>query len=230
MKIKQTSITVMLLVISLSLAACGGGSSSSDTATDASLVFQLFPASYFEEGYSASYALTGSFSTGDSIVATLGVLSEGETTFSSQSVAIITEMVSITNTATGAAASTVTEMYFTSAPALLGSYRTIDGVSAMADSMAVIPPSGTIGDFGVIGNYTLSDGTRSSVIWALEDGANGNAQLTITTTTRDSLNRLDATSRVSWLIAQDGTRKAVSVTITYHALDNMTATMSGDKT
>ena len=230
MKIKQTSITVMLLAISLSLAACGGGSSSSDATTDTSLVFKLFPASYFEEGYSASYALTGSFSTGDGIVATLGVISEGATTFNSQTVAIITEMVSVTNTATGAAASTVTETYFTSAPAVLGSYRTIDGVIAMADSMTVIPSSGTIGDFGVVGNYTLSDGTRSSVIWALEDGSNGNAKLTITTTTRDSFNRLDATSRVSWLIAQDGTRKAVAITITYHALDNMTVTMSGNKT
>lgn len=154
------------------------------------------------------------------------------TTFNSQSVTTIDQDLSITNLTSGATSSGLSETYYstdTSNPTLLGDYRTTDGVSSMATSTTPIPLSGSIGDFGAVGSYTLSDGTSSSITWALEDGYNGKAKLVVTSTIRDTSNVLYATEVDTWTISQDGTREAVKVTITYHQSGNLTVILSGNK-
>lgn len=237
MKVIKTIFTItMPLFMSLSLVACGGGggssSSTSDTPTDTSIVFSTFPSTYFGGNYSSTYTLNGSFSNGDNVRATWNIQSGSTTSFNSQSVTTIDQLLSITNTTTSATSGGLSETYYstdTNNLTLLGGYRTIDGVSSMATSTTVIPLSGTIGDFGMVGNYTLSDGTSSSITWALEDGFNGKAKLVTTTTIRDSSNALYATEVDKWLITQDGARESVSVTVTYHQSNNLTLTMSGNK-
>ena len=237
MKVIKTIFTITIpLLMGFSLVACGGGggssSSTSDTPTDTSIVFSAFPSTYFGGNYSATYTLNGSFSNGDNVTATWNIQSGSTTTFNSQSVTTIDELLSITNTTTSATSGGLSETYYstdTNNLTLQGGYRTIDGVSSMATSTTVIPLSGTIGDFGMVGNYTLSDGTSSSTTWALEDGFNGKAKLVTTTTIRDSSNALYATSVYKWLITQDGTRESFSVTVTYHQTNNLTLTMSGNK-
>lgn len=190
------------------------------------------PPAYFDGNYSASYSLSGEFSNGENITATLNTQSGNTTTFNSQSVSTIDESVSLTNTTTNAVSSTYTENYYSpdvSNLTLVGNYRTIDGVTSVATSTSVFPLTARINEFGIIGTYSLSDGSSTSVTWSLADGFNGKAKLIMTTTVRDSSNALYATSIISWTIAQDGTREALQVTVTYHQSGNLTANFSGNK-
>lgn len=234
MSIRKLVSLIIAALISITLTACDGGSSSSSTQTptDPTLVFSLFPAQFFLGSYSASYSLSGSYSNGDTVTGIWQIQSGTTTTFNSQPVVTINQNLSLTNTASGATTSTIGETYYspdTNNLTLVGSYRTIDGVSSMATSTSIIPLTGNVGDFGNVGSYTLSDGTNSSITWSLVDGYNGKAKLVTTTVVRDTSNALFATEVDSWTIAQDGTRESVQVTVTYHQSGNLTLTMSGNK-
>lgn len=236
MKSRALANIAIIVLLSITLVACdkgdNGSSSQANIPTDRTLEFSLFPATYFGGSYSAYYSLVGAMSNGDGVRATFSTQSGSTATFNTQSVTTIEELTAITNATTGAVTTSLREIYYSTDMnnlTILGEYRTIDGVTIIATSPSVLPVTAKIGDFGMVGTYTLSDGTSSSVTWSLEDGYNGKAKLIITTTVQNASNTLYSTTVNSWTISQDGTRGALRITVTYHQQNNLTLTMSGNK-
>ena len=236
MKLRKLINFVLLgLIVILPLAGCGGGESSpstSNTPTDTSIIFSTFPSTYFGGNYSASYSLSGSFSTGENATGTWSIQSGSKTSYNSQSVTTIDYLLSLTNTTSGATSSTLAEEYYATNlynRTLIGQYTATDGVSSIATSTKNIPLLITIGDFGMVGSYSLSDSKSSSITWSLENGFNGKAKLVLTEIVKDTSNVLFSTEVHSWTITQDGTRESVQVTVTMHQSGNLTLTMTGNK-
>ena len=228
--LKKLAISILLVT---ALSACGGGGGgggTTNTPTDPSLVFNLFPPGYFGGSYSDSYSLTGSDNTGDGYTATIAVQSGSTATFNAQPVLTIDQQVTITNTTTNAIGTGSSETYFSTDLnnlMVVGNYSITDNITALPNSLSIIPLTGSIGDFGNIGSYALSDGTSSVNSWALQDGFNGNAKLAMTFVARDSFNALDYTEIDTYTINQDGTIIRVGIVLTLHQFGNLTVTMSG---
>jgi len=225
------AVTKILLLISLSawLSACGGGGSS-DVPTDTSLVFPAFPPGYFDGSYSALYLLTGSSSDDENFSATLREQSSSTVLFNTQPVMTINQQIWITNVTTGAIDTELSEIYYSTDInnlTLVGSLNITDGVITMATSTSIIPLTGSIGDFGNVGSYILSDGTSLTLSWALLDGFNGKAKLEKTAVFRDSSGALEATEVDTYTISQDGTVLHVDIKITFHQLDDLIIILSG---
>jgi len=224
-------IRSLTIITTLVLVGCGGGGGggSNDVPSDRLLVFSLFPPGYFEGNYSDSTSLKGSFSNGDNVTGTLRVQSGSTTIFNSQPVITFDLQLSLTNTTTGATAAVSSEGYFSNDInnlTIVGGLNITDGVVTMATSTSIFPLTGSIGDFGNIGSYTLSDGTTNTRSWALDDGFNGNAKLVIATVSKDSSNVLEFTEVNTSTISQDGTILRTDITVTYHQFGNLTLTLS----
>lgn len=203
---------------------------SNDRPTDRSILFATIPADFFSGNYAATYALTGVYSNGDEASATLSYQSGSTTTHDSLSVNAIDEYLSLTNTTSGAVSSEWGESYYSTDLSdlhYLGNYLHVSGVSTTAISTTPLPLLAKIGDFGVVGSYSASDGTTISSSWALEDGYNGKAKLVITTIKRNAGNVLDTTGIKSWRISEDGGRVFVEVTLTFHQENDLTMSLSG---
>lgn len=225
---------LVLICSILFLTACGGGGGggggSSDVPTDTSLVFNAFPPGYFGGSYSVSYSLTGSSSDGQNFTAILREQSGSTTLFNAQTVMTIDQQISITNTTTGAFSAGSSEGYYSTDInnlTYVGSFDITDGVTTMATSTNVIPLTGSIGDFGNVGSYTLSDGTSLTFSWALLDGFNGKAKVASTGVFNDSAGVLEFTEVDTYTISQDGTVSRVDIRITFHQLGNLVVTLSG---
>ena len=226
---KVTSSVLLLIALSACGGGGGGGNDPTNVPTDTSLVFNLFPPGLFGGSYSGSASLTGSFSNGDNVTATINSQSGSTTVFNAQPVIALDSQVTITNTSTNAVGTSSVEGYYSTDLnnlTAVGSYNSTDGVSSMATSATVIPLTASIGNFGDIGTYTSSDGTSHSSTWILQDGFNGKAKFTKTHVYYDSSNVLEFTEIDSSIISQDGTASDVDIFITFHQL-GLTLTMSG---
>ena len=128
--------------------------------TDTSSVFSVFPPGYFDGSYSVSYSLTGS-SAVEGFTAALSEQSGSTILFMAQPVVTIDQQLSITGTTNGAIGSSSSENYYSTDIfnlTLVGGLNITNGVIAEAASISIIPLKGSIGDFGNVGFYTLSDG------------------------------------------------------------------------
>ena len=220
---------VLFALIFIQGCSSGGDSASSSTPTDTSLVYSTFPAAYFDGSYSASYSLTGSYSNGEKVTATVGEQSGSTATFNSNNVKTIDKNIFLKNVSTGAVVNNLGELYYSTDINNLtyeGTFSFLDGVSAFSTSSKVIPLSGTIGDFGNVGTYTRTDGQNFTQSWSIQDGFNGKAKFVMTVVQKDASNVLFATSIESWTISQNGTREAIKVEVTLHQSGNLTLTLS----
>lgn len=225
-------LTCTVFAVVILSTGCTSNDGVSITPTNTSLVFSTFPDTYFDGSYSTSYSLSGGFSNGEIASAFLGIQSGSTTTFNAQPVETIDRILYITNTSNGSVSSSIKELYYsTDMNNLLieGGYEAINGVSTMATSASVIPQTASIGDFGFIGDYTLSNGTNTIVTWAMLDGFNGNAKFTKTSVNRDSSNELITTSIESWIISQDGTRTGLTIATTFHQIGDLVLIISTPK-
>ena len=228
--IQNSMIKLFLLyaTVILTLNGCVDSGSSSDEPTDKTIAFQLFTDSFFNNTYSISFSLSGNFSNGDKVDASIQSRSAGSKTFNSQSVNTIFTQIQATNKSTGAVVTNSGEEYYSTDKnnlMLIGDYSSIDQVTAIGTSLEVIPLSATIGDFGTIGSYSHSDGKSSTTTWSLEDGYNGKAILKISTIIRDSSGDLDTTSITSRTIDTGGNVSKYSVVVTYHQNSNLVMTL-----
>lgn len=213
-----------LFLMSLTLifvTACGGGETptSTDTPTDTSLAFSAFPPGYFDGNYLASYTLTGSSSDGENYTAIWEIVSGADTTFNSIPVVkAIEKTLTTTNIATNAVVvGAVHSTYFsTDINNLIVEGTGSQGVIYIPTSTAIIPLTGSIGDSGIVGSYTGSDGSSSSTTWSIEDGFNGKAKFVITEVFKDGSSALYLTQVQKWLTIQDGTISGVEAIVTYH--------------
>lgn len=207
------SLVISLIIVFVT--ACGGGSPDS---TETPLVFSAFPPGYFDGNYSASYTLTGSSSDGENYTAIWEIVSGADTTFNSNPVKTIEKTLTTTNIATNAVVvGAVHSTYFsTDINNLIVEGTGSQGVIYIPTSTAIIPLTGSIGDSGIVGSYTGSDGSSSSSTWAIEDGFNGKAKLVITEVFKDGSSALYLTQVQKWLISKNGTISGVEAIVTYH--------------
>lgn len=223
------NLTLLSLFI-ITLISCGGGGG--DSATDPNVVFRLFPANYFQPGYSRTYNLTGSFSNGDQVTARWVNNYLRADNYGGNNYWVMVNDISITNTTTGIANQAVLEHWYNSNPATFyydGYINLTTGtVSGLASptSYTLLPTTATIGDSGQVGNYVVSDGSTETWSWRLENGQNGQAILATRIRVYDPGGALFADETDRFTINPDGVRTAVSVDINYPGL-GLSLSMSG---
>jgi hypothetical protein len=195
------------------------------------LSFRSFPSSYFTAGYKESYSLTGSDTAGGTYVGKWLKQTKSQTIFDGMPAIPQDNLVELTNTQTNAFASVFGVSYFSTDlndRRSLGSESLSDGVISYATSTQTLPLIANIGDFGLVGNYSNSDGTTTSVTWRLENAGNGRAFLFIVENQYYQFGGHELTEEHRFLIAPDGTRLSVTIKVILTA-DNETMTLFGNR-
>jgi hypothetical protein len=175
----------MFLMLALGLAACGGGgSSSTPTPAGTSVDLTSFKNVFLGTSSGAQYsfpALFGSDSQGRAWSGSFTVVADGATTFDGLSVTKRRSLVTL-QLAGGAAVSGTTTSYFRVSDG--SPYKSISstGVTYTATSEVPIPTTAKVGDFGILGVTSGSDGTTSTATWSLDGEFNGASILTISST------------------------------------------------
>ncbi len=218
------------------LSACGSGGGGGDasstpapTPTDTNLAFQSFPAGYFSSGYTETYQLNGSDTSGGTYTATLSATTQAQTTFNGQPAIPVQSLAKITNTQTGAFVTGTSTEYFSTdsgSRMYLGYRDDTTNTTYTAVTLNVIPQSAKIGDFGIVGTYSGGSET-DQITWQLTNANSGLANLVVNNTTTISGN-LDSSEEHSYVIDQSGNRKSLTVKI-YYADSGITITLSGNK-
>ena len=195
--------------------------------TDPNTVFQLFPSTYLTAGYQESYNLTGSDTLGGTHTGSYFVQTQSQTTFNGDPAIPLSLLLEWTNTQTNTFISIPATDYFSTS---LGDMRYVGFVqdtTVVSATTSQIPQTGKIGDFGNVGTYTFNDSSQDVVTWRLTDGQNGRAYLVISTTSNDQSGNLDSSDEVKYLLAQDGTRLALTFRA-YLPSEPVTITLSGN--
>jgi len=222
--------TLTLLAVLISGCGGGGGGTSPNTGgsgnpTDTNLSFKLFPDNYFLN-YNVSANLAGSDNKGNTYTGSSAENSLPETTFLSEYAIPIETIINFTASNVGFAAVTQNQYFGTNASdrRFLG----VDGdITTVSANTFTIPTTAKIGDSGTAGTYTDNSGSISTLTWDIKDGFDGNAKLTLLTTTNDQLGNLDNTFSTTYLIKPDGTRLSVELK-TFNVNVDLEVVLSGN--
>jgi len=219
------------------LTACGsgggGGSSTpAPTPTATNIPFQLFPTSYFSNGYTETYQLTGSDNVGDTFTATWTQTTQAQTTYNGQSAIPVQHVLALTNTQTHATITVTGTDYYSTDPASLMYYGWTDTLNDAFTpiSLNIIPQSATIGTSAInlVGTYAGSGaaaGETETDTWQLTNANNGLANFIMVSSTYSG-STFEETDTTTYVIDQQGNRQSVTVNI----LDNtgLNITLSGN--
>jgi len=232
--IKHTHF-IMWVFISLGLISCGGSDTENGydfIPTDPNTVFSLFPAGYFNEGYSETYNLNGSDTAGGIQTGSYSIQTQAQSIFNSDAAIPFSVILSITNTQTGAFATASGTGYYSANQndlRNLGYDSTTTGVVTVSAITSTLPLTGKINDFGDIGEYTDSAGEKDVDTWRLRDAGNGKAKLTYYSTSFDQFGSAISTSEETYVINPDGTRNSLEFKL-YYPGSGITITLNGNKT
>jgi hypothetical protein len=199
--------------------------------TSSGTTFQLFPDGFLTAGYTESYDLTGSNTSGAAYTATLDVTTQSQTTFNSAAAIPVEHQLHLTNTVTHISGTLTSTDYHTTSLSdheYLGFHNANYGNTASGPSLFAIPESAAIGDSGDIGTYTYSNGNVQTLTWELNDAGSGFAIFVITSTIKDSTGDTLSTEESSYVIDQDGVRESVTMVL-YSSSQGVTITLSGPK-
>jgi hypothetical protein len=226
-------IIVSILFFS-NLVACIPDTDSSSTSTSTtsispSIEFTLFNSEQFVNGYSQSISLTGFDTAGGTQTGTYTVQTQAATTYNNQSAIPSVVTLSITNTKTGASASsTGTEYYSSDLNNLkyLGFTNISSGVTTASATPTAFPKTAKIGDFGNVGVYVNSDGIKDTTTWKLTDAGNGSANFVTLSTTLNQNGTLNGRITTTVKINSSGVRSGHIYKI-YIAESGITLTLNG---
>jgi hypothetical protein len=215
------------LSIILLLVCCGGGGGGGSSATPEATTFMLFPNGYFSAGYQESFNLTGSDTVGGKYTGTFLFKTESPTTFNGEQAIPVSELISATLTGENATETqTGTDYYSDNANSRvdLGFENDTEGTTSIGISLSPIPQTASIGDFGDIGTYPLSNGNTETSNWRLTQAGNGLANLIETSTITDSTGNTISTTEITNVIDTDG--NCHSITVVFYLENTGTVTLS----
>lgn len=228
--------TVVGLWVVAGLFSCGGGGGGgAPTSTPIGTTVNLSVVKNFAEaktpGITMSFNAAGSSSAGANLTGTFSLAVSAPTNTATptgpQTVNVLVQNVTITNTSTGAFASAMTTSYYYQTGYL---YKIIndDGTISTPTSQTLLPSSAKVGDFGDDMVLINSDGSTDTSTWRIDPGTNGDAKFVFIFTYRDSFNAVTETEEDSYTIKPDGSISAMSVKY-YDSGTGVTVTMSGNK-
>ncbi len=229
---------VVGLWVVMGLFSCGGGGgggTTTSTTTPIGTTVNLSVVKDFAEaktqGSTMSFNLAGSSSAGANLTGTFSLAISAPTNTTTpigmQTVNVLVQNVTLTDTGTGAFASGRATYYCYQTGYL---YKIIydDGTISTPTSQTLLPSSAKVGDFGDDMVVSNSDGSTDTSTWRIDPGANGDAKFVFIFTYRDNLNAVIETEEDSYTIKPDGSISAVSVKY-YDSSSGVTVTMSGNK-
>ena len=212
----------------LLLCACGGGGGGTTTTpTGTSVNLTPFKNVFLGTSAGAQYsfpALFGTDSQGRSWSGSFTVIADGATTFEAQNVTRQRSLVTL-QIAGGVPVSGITTSYFVVSDG--SAYKSISstGVTSTPISQTPLPATAKVGDFGVLGTTSGSDGTTSTTTWSLSGEFNGSSILAMSSITKTG-STVTATEVDSFFLDSAGVPTKIVVSVT---AGGVTVSLSGSK-
>ena len=212
----------------LLLCACGGGGGGTTTTpTGTSVNLTPFKNVFLGTSAGAQYsfpALFGTDSQGRSWSGSFTVIADGATTFEAQNVTKQRSLVTL-QIAGGVPVSGITTNYFLVSDG--SAYKSISstGVTSTPISQTPLPTVVKVGDFGVLGTTSGSDGTTSTTTWSLSGEFNGSSILAMSSITKTG-STVTATEVDSFFLDSAGVPTKIVVSVT---AGGVTVSLSGSK-
>ncbi|MDT8282278.1 MAG: hypothetical protein RQ982_05620 [Gammaproteobacteria bacterium] len=221
MKITRPSLLLLFGSIMLSgLAACSQSSNdvaSTDAATAANIAstatpVNIYPASFFEPGYTESYIITGSDQVARIYSGTFELVTSEQTLFNGEAAVPVTSTLSYTRPINGVTVPPITfvltEYYSVATPRkYLGSVNNDTSVimvpvASATDLPEVVDDEGS----GIIGDFTGTDSTLESIAWSLNKLDDNTYQLTYFSQLSDSAGDIIGSEAETYGIDSTGER------------------------
>ena len=204
---------------------CSSGGGDSNTPTNPTIPFSLFPSNYFTN-YNKTINLSGSDTTGDKYTLVITEQTEAQSSFLGTPAIPILTQAQFTNTTTGGFTSFIRNDYFTTS-ASDRHYLGDDGDSPTVSSLTTaIPQTATIGSFGAIGTYTDNAGEVETSSWRLDDGFNGKAKVVLLFNYKDQFGNATGSESQTYIIDESGNRISATV-VFFDKASGITITLSG---
>ena len=166
---------IVVLIITLLMAGCGGSGDDSTTPSEP-ITYHLYDDGQFDPGYQLSFSLTGSDSTGGSWTGTVLIETKSQVQVSGQTVVPMETYVSLTETSSSYTADGIGTTY-TNPNTLITVLMEVNGVTYTPTDTSVMPELAEIGDSGALPAFSGSDGSTITGTWRLEDAGGGLADL-----------------------------------------------------
>lgn len=218
-------ILLLAMVVSVTgLVACGGGGdstpiilpTSTPTPIGTTVDLTAFKGVLSGTATGSQYnfpSLTGTDSLGRTWSGSYLLVADGATTFEAQSVTKSRAVITL-QLLSGTPVSSFDTKYFQVADGSIYKIIDSDGVISVPTSQSPLPSTPKVGDAGTIGTFNNSDGSTTTVTWALIAGVNGSSQLAIFLVFRSGSTVIGTEADTYFLDASGNpTRFAVSVTI-----------------
>jgi len=218
----------LLLTISINF-GCDGGGGGDDS--DPNKVYRLYPVGYFEPGYRESFSGTGNDNYGNEYQGSFYFKTMNKTVIADQVVTPIQLSFNLKNTVTGAFGTAIVTEYYDDNKNPIRMVRD-DGVIYTPLSIANIPKTGIVGDFGALTSWSSTDGNSMSGTWVLEKGSGRYAELVTMITVKDYLNYIMFYQELIEEIDENGYTNSITMTIYYpylNGLTDLTINLSADR-
>lgn len=224
---------ILGLFLLLALAGCGGGGDGSSTPvatpTPAGTAVSMaaFKSVFLGTSTGATYnfpSIVGSDNQGRAWSGSYAVVADGATTFESQNVTKARALVTL-QLAGGTPVSSISTKYFQVADGSFYKMVSSTGVTYVPSSQTALPSIPKVGDFGTIATFTGSDGTITTVTWALNADFNGASILALSSIIKTGAT-VTATEVDSYYLDAAGVPTKVAISAT---TSGITVTLSGNK-
>jgi len=209
----NTLIKISLLItVIVSLTACGGGTTSTDTYYEPIPEYKIFPVGYFNPGYHQDYQLTGYDTLGNNYSGNYHVVSETSTYFDGEYNIPVTLTTHLNSDYGGSETLSITHFY-TKHNYLFqnGLENVLTGETGFAQHIDSIPEYAYIGEGGHIGRYRTTTGKKIIKNWQLNDAGFGAAMLVLTTSTYDDFDHLETLHEKTYEINQYGSACSLKI-------------------
>ncbi|MEM7256693.1 MAG: hypothetical protein AAF404_04820 [Pseudomonadota bacterium] len=203
----------ILMFVTVVLGACGGGNDSGAQA-DGQTLFTLFPANFFNSGYSESYTVAGSDNQGQQFNGRYVFQTQPQALFQGATVTPVITTLTINNENTGASSTIVSTDYYqvqNSSLQLMGAIAGAVTLQPLGD--ASVPQFAMTGEFGAIGTFLDNAGNRTVSSWRLDSAANGQATFIQLQTTTNPEDEVASTAETELVINTAGERLSAVVRI-----------------
>lgn len=228
---RRNVIIGLLVALAFCLAGCGGGGGGNTaTQTPTGTVVNLTPFKSVYLGISAGTqfsfpALFGTDSQGRSWSGSYTTVADGATTFEAQNVTKRRSLITL-QLAGGTPVSGTTTAYFQVSNE--SPYKSISstGVTYTPTSAVLIPLTAKVGDFGVLGTVSGSDGTTTTATWALNADFNGASILALSSIVKTGAT-ITSTEVDSFYLDSNGNPTKLAINVT---TSGITVNLAGSKT
>ena len=218
----------VLLLVTISLSACGGETATNSVYYEPETEYRLFPIGYFSPGYHQDYALSGYDTQGKTYSGNAHIVTDAGIYFDREYSIPVTSTIKLFDNYGGAETFSAIHFYYSQQHQryLNGTENILSGEIAFAEYLYQIPVHAYIGDSGRIGEYVTSTGNTIIRNWQLKNATPGFSRFVLTTSSYNTFNQLESLFERSVEINQNGDIYSINI-VSYDASSGIYTYLEG---